>query len=365
MASRSGHNKEEDPVKSIAALDLRSRINGIFRALGASQEVSEQVARSLVESNLAGHDSHGVIRVPWYVQATLDGAVHPNAEIRVVRESASTALLDCGFGLGQVAATRGMELAMAKARQHDIGMVVLQHCGHIGRLGEYVVTAAQQGMMGTVYCNGSRPNGLVAPYGGVATALGANPIAWGIPGAGEGDDIADKPVFLDYATSACAQGKIAVARDEGKAIPEGWLLDKNGRPTTDPNDQVDGGVMLPFGKHKGYCMGTLIELACSGIAGVGFPMQPGYKWDQGTVLMAVNIEAFQPLGDFRAKVAEFRRRVKETPRAPDCDEILMPGEPEWRSKAQRERDGIPLPEKTWARIGEAAESVGFVWEDMD
>jgi uncharacterized oxidoreductase len=346
----------------VSASELRGRVEGIFRALGAGQGVAEQVARSLVESNLTGHDSHGVIRVPWYVRASLERTVHPDAEIRVVKESASTALLDCGFGLGQAAATRGIEMAIDKARQHDIGMVVLQHCGHIGRLGEYVVTAAEQGMMGMVYCNGSRPNGLVAPYGGIATALGANPIAWGIPGAGEGDEIADRPVFLDYATSVCAQGKIAVARDEGKAIPEGWLLDKNGQPTTDPNDQFDGGVMLPFGKHKGYCMATLIELACAGIAGIGFPLQPGYRWDQGTLLTAVNIEAFQPLDEFRAKVAEFRRRVKETPRAPDCDEILMPGEPEWRSKARRERDGIPLPENTWARIGEAAASVGLAWD---
>ena len=109
-------------------------------------------------------------------------------------------------------------------------------------------------------------------------------------------------------------------------------------------------------------MATLIELACSGIAGVMFPMQPGYQWDQGTIITAVSIEAFQPLDEFRAKVAEFRRRVKETPRAPDCDEILVPGEPEWRSKAQRERDGIPLPEKTWQRIGEAAQSVGLAWD---
>jgi LDH2 family malate/lactate/ureidoglycolate dehydrogenase len=350
-------------VRLIAASDLRNRVYGVFGALGASDDVSKQVAWSLVESNLAGHDSHGVIRVPWYVRASLDGVMFPNAEIRVVKESASTALLDCGFGLGQVAATRGMELALDKARQHDIGMVVLQHCGHIGRLGEYVVTAAEHGMMGMVYCNGSRPNGLVAPYGGIATALGANPIAWGIPGGGDGDEIADRPVFLDYATSACAQGKIAVARDEGKAIPEGWLLDKDGQPTTDPNEQFDGGVMLPFGKHKGYCMATLIELACAGIAGVGFPLQPGYRWDQGTVIVAVNIAAFQPVDEFRAKVAEFRRRVKETPREPGCEEILIPGEPEWRSKAQRERDGIPLPEKTWERLGEAAQAVGFAWGD--
>jgi LDH2 family malate/lactate/ureidoglycolate dehydrogenase len=349
-------------LKTISAPELRTRVHGIFSALGASEAVSAQVAWSLVESNLAGHDSHGVIRVPWYVRAAQEGSYHPNAEIQIVRESASTALLDCGYTYGQVSATRGMELAIEKARQHDIGMVVLKHTGHIGRLGEYVVTAARAGMMGTIYSNGSRVNGLVAPYGGIARALGANPIAWGIPGAGGDDPIASQPVFLDYATSACAQGKIAVARDEGKSLPEGWLLDVEGQPSTDPNDQFAGGAMLPFGKHKGYCMATLIELACAGIAGCDFPLMDNYQYDQGTIMYVVNISAFQPLKEFRAKVAEFRTKVKQTPRAPDCDEILVPGEPEWRSKVARERDGIPLAERTWESIGEAAASVGYAWE---
>ena len=163
---------------TVSPSELRDRVHGIFTALGANESVSTQVAWSLVESNLAGHDSHGVIRVPWYVRAAQEGSYHPNAEIRVVRESASTALLDCGYTYGQVGATRGMELAIEKARQHDIGMVVLQHSGHIGRLGEYVVTAARAGMMGTIYSNGSRVNGLVAPYGGVARALYFRGFEW-------------------------------------------------------------------------------------------------------------------------------------------------------------------------------------------
>ena len=346
---------------TIAPSDLRTRIHGIFSALGAKESVAKQVAWSLVESNLAGHDSHGVIRVPWYVRAAQEGQYHPNAEIKIVRESAATALLDCGYTYGQVSATTGMELAIEKARQHDIGMVVLKHTGHIGRLGEYVTTAAKAGMMGTIYSNGSRVSGLVAPYGGIARRLGANPIAWGIPGAGGSHPIESQPVFLDYATSACAQGKIAVARDEGKSIPDGWLLNKHGEPTNDPNDQFDEGIMLPFGKHKGYCMATLIELSCAGIAGCDFPLMDPYQYDQGTIMYCVNISAFQPLEAFRAKVAEFRHKVKGTPLAPGVDEILIPGEPEWRSKLARERDGIPLPERTWESIGEAAASVGYDW----
>jgi uncharacterized oxidoreductase len=346
----------------ISAPDLRDRVFDIFCAADSPEDVSRQVAHSLVESNLAGHDSHGVIRVPAYVEAIRAGSLNPKGEIRVVKESASTALLDCGFNFGQVAATRGMSMAIAKARQCDIAMVVLQHCGHTGRLGEYVVIAAEQGLMGIILCHGSRPGGLVAPFGGVARALGANPIAWGIPGGLGGDGAAasnGRPIFLDYATSVCAQGKIQVAADKGEEIPAGWLLDKDGRPTRNPRDQFEGGVMLPFGAHKGYALGVIIELLGGGLSGVGVPLQPGYTWDQGTVLMAVNIEVFQPLDEFRRMVADFAARLKATRRAPDCEEILLPGEPEWRCKAERERAGIPLPEKTWSRIRETAESLGL------
>jgi len=347
---------------TISAPDLQDRVFEVFIAAGCPEEVSRRVAHSLVESNLVGHDSHGVIRVPAYVEAIRTGNLDPKGEIRVVRESASTALLDCGFNFGQVAATQGMEIAITKARQCDIAMVVLQRCGHTGRLGEYVVTAAEQGLVGMMVCNGTKPGGLVAPFGGVSRALGANPIAWAVPGGimeGSSGVANGKPVFLDYATSACAQGKIQVAADEGKEIPDGWLLNKDGQPTRNPHDQFEGGVMLPFGAHKGYALGVLVELLAGGLSGMGAALQPGYRANQGTVLVAMNIEAFQPLDEFRAMVADFARQVKATQRAPDCAEILLPGEPEWRCKAERGRTGIPLPDKTWQRIEETAASLGL------
>jgi uncharacterized oxidoreductase len=339
----------------VSASDLRRKVYEIFNAADCPEPVSQRVADSLVESNLTGHDSHGVIRVPWYVRATRSGRVDPRGEIRTLRETASTALLDCGQLFGQVAAARGMELAIAKAREHDIAMVVLWHCAHTGRLGEYVVMAAEQGFMGLMTCNGLSQGGLAAPFGGIGRALGANPIAWSVPG-GNG-----RPIFLDYATTACAQGKIQVAADKEQELPEGWLLDKNGQPTRNPRDQFDGGVMLPFGGHKGYALSVIVELLSGGLSGSGPALSPDYQSDQGTVLIAVNVEAFQPVDEFRQMAADFASGIKATPRAPDCDEILLPGEPEWQCKAQRERDGIPLPEKTWERIGETAASLGLAW----
>ncbi len=340
----------------VSAKDLKNRIHEIFCAASTTPSIAERVTDSLVESNLTGHDSHGVIRIPSYIEAIRKGTLQPNGQIQVVRESATTALLDCGWTFGQVACCRGMEVSIAKARQHDMGMVVLRHTNHTGRIGEYAVTAAEQGFIGLVFCNGSVPGGFVAPFGGIGRALGANPFAWAIPRE------RGNAIFLDYATSIVAHGKIMVAADKGAEVPEGWILDKEGRPTTNPKDMLEGGALLPFGAYKGYCLSVLIELLGGGLSGVGFPLVPGYKWDQGTILMAIRIEAFQSLEEFNRGVEEFVERLKGIPRSPDCPEILLPGEPEWRCKAQRERDGIPLPEATWDRVKETAKSLGLKWD---
>ena len=340
----------------ISSQDLRARTREIFCAAGSQPAIAERVADSLVESNLTGHDSHGVIRVPAYVESIRKGTLQPNGQIQVVRQSATTALLDCGWTFGQVAACRGMELAISKAREHDIGMVVLRHCNHTGRIGEFAVTAAEQNFVGLVFCNGSVPGGLVAPFGGIKRALGANPLAWAIPREGA------NPIFLDYATSVVSQGKILVAADKGENVPEGWILDKEGRPTTNPREMLEGGALLPFGGYKGYDLAVMIELLGAGLSGAGIPLMPGYKWDQGTVLLAIRIEAFRPLEEYNRMVEEFVAQLKAAPRAPDCAEILLPGEPEWRCKAQRERDGIPLPEATWERVKETAKSLGLKWD---
>ncbi len=337
---------------TFTADELNRLTTEIFVALGASAEVAGRIAEGLVESNLVGHDSHGVIRIPAYVERARSGDLNLDGEIQIVHETPATARLDCRWNAGQVAAMRGMELAIAKARECGIGMVALGHCDHIGRAGEYVVQAAQQGMMGQVICNGSLPGGIVAPFGGRRAALGANPLAWAIPGAGE------QPIFLDFATSIVAHGKLQVAADKGERVPDGWILDKYGNPTRDPNEMFDGGAILPFGEHKGYALGVLIELVAGGLSGAGIPLILPYRWEQGTVLTAVNVAAFQPLAEFKQTVAAFVERLKAIPPAEGFQEILLPGELEWRTRARRLEEGIPLPEKTWERIQQAAEAVG-------
>lgn len=331
---------------------LRAIVTSVFQAAGAPTDVAERVAHSLVENNTVGHDSHGVLRVGAYLNMLREGRVDPRGQLTVVRQTASTALLDGGRNFGQITAHRAMDAAIRKAREHDIGWVAIRNCSHAGRLGEYTVQAAEQGFMAMMFSSGSARGGGVAPYLGTSRVFCTNPITWAIPAGNH------PPVFMDYATSVCAQGKIQAAIDKGVSIPEGCLLDANGEPTTDPSEQMRGGVMLPFGLHKGYCLSFLVEVVSSGLIGAACSAFPEYVPDFPTVMLVFNIEAFQPLEQFRATVDRMIAITKAARKAPGVDEILVPGEPEWKTREQRLRDGIDLPQATWDRLVQAANRLG-------
>jgi LDH2 family malate/lactate/ureidoglycolate dehydrogenase len=330
---------------------LTAIVTQVFTGAGASPETAAEVATSLVENNLVGHDSHGVLRVGYYVDWIRQGRVNPRGEITVVRQSASTALLDGGWNFGQVVAHRAMDLAISKAREHDTAVVAMRSVGHTGRLGEYALQAAAAGMVGMVFSTGSG-KGFVAPYLGTGRLLNTNPIAWAIPA------LSHEPVFMDFATSMVAQGKIQAAVDKGSSIPDGWMLDAAGNPTTDPTEQSRGGMLLPFGKHKGYCMSFLIEILSGGLTGTSCGVLPAYQPDYATVMMAVNIAAFQPLEEFRQLVDDMVAAAKAVRKAPGVSEILVPGEPEWRSREVRLREGIDIPDASWQRIVKAGAECG-------
>jgi LDH2 family malate/lactate/ureidoglycolate dehydrogenase len=249
--------------------------------------------------------------------------------------------------------TRCTQRAITKAKEHDLGLVASHHCGHTGRMGEYAVQAAEQGLIGMVFGSGSAKGGIVAPYQGTGRLLNTNPLAWAVPAA------THPPVFLDFATSIVAQGKIQAAIDKGVSIPEDWLLDADGRPTTDPNEQRRGGVLLPFGQHKGYCLSFLIEILCGGLSGAVCGSLPAYSPDYATLFMAINIEAFHPLDQFRQMVDDQIAVTKASRKAEGVEEILVPGEPEWRTKEQHLREGLHLPEATWERIVESGARCGL------
>lgn len=336
----------------ITAERLEDVVVKVFEGAGVPHDRARRVAHSLVESNLVGHASHGVLRVDFYEEMMEDGRIDPHGEITVERESATTALLDGGRNFGQLVAYEGMERAMAKAHEHDMGMVAIHHAGHTGRLGEYVAHAAQQGFMAMICGSGSGKGGAVAPYGGVSPVFNTNPIAWGIPAAEH------PPVFLDFATSVSAWGKIREAIDKQTPLPEGWILDDEGNPTTDPTALQEGGVMLPFGEHKGYCLSFLVEVVANGLVGNSCAALPDYEKDYALIMIAVNIAAFQPLDAFGQRVDELIEATKNAEKAEGVNEILVPGEYEWKNRARHLKEGLDLPDATWQRIMDTGEKYG-------
>ncbi|MBB4904324.1 Ldh family oxidoreductase [Actinophytocola algeriensis] len=311
-----------------------------LRAVGVPEASATAVAGSLVRSNLVGHDSHGVRRLVQYAGDVRGGKVDPLAVPEAERTRPGTVVVHGRRAFGQLAAGRAVtELLDAR---HGSGVAVIRDCNHVGRLGEYVAELAGHDLVAMAFGNADPT---VAPFGGRERRLGTNPLAWAVPRAK-----GKPPVVMDWATSVVAEGKLAVARDRREPVAEGLVLDADGRATTDPGDFYRGGVLLPFGGHKGYGLSVLIEIVGGLLTGTGIGSMPGYTGDFGTVLVAFAIDAFQPADEFRAHTEEFCRALNETPPAQGHHEVLVPGEPEERTRVQRERDGIPIPDSTWQEL---------------
>ena len=214
-------------MKTFPAEDLRALGEELFVACGAPKEEAAIVVNELVEASLMGLESHGVTRYIWYTEEVLNGHIKPGAPIRVLKETPTLAIVDCGYNFGAVGATRMVEIVGDKARQSGIAFVVSQHCHHIGRLGAYVQKAAEQGLFCLATANSSKHGHWVVPWGGCEGRLATNPLAYGVPTSG-------RPVVMDMSTSMISEGKIRVLMHEGKPVPEGRILDANGKPTTDP-----------------------------------------------------------------------------------------------------------------------------------
>lgn len=333
----------------LQAAQLTDAATRILRAVGVPPPTARQVAVSLVEANLTGHDSHGVIQLPRYAGEIRRGELDPGACLEVLRETSTTALVDAHHAFGQIAARGAMELAIDKARQHALGAVALRRAGHVGRLGEYALMAVPHGMIGWATCNSSP---LVAPFGGTDRVFGTNPFAFAFPRSGE-------PVLVDFASSAGAEGKLRVARSKGEAIPAGWLLDREHRPTTDPADLYDGGVLLPLGGHKGYGLLLVADLLGGALTGHGCTSLPEHEPGNGVFLMAIDIAAFCSAAELTDIVDRLAARIKASRPGADGDEILIPGEPEARARARREQDGISLPAATWRDLVGLAQQYGL------
>jgi LDH2 family malate/lactate/ureidoglycolate dehydrogenase len=337
-----------------SAAELRETATAIFRAAGANPETTEIVVTHLIDANLAGHDSHGVLRIPSYVKLIKRGKIQANARPSIVRETPVSALVDGNWTFGQVSARYGTEVAIEKARSQGVAVVGVVRCNHIGRVGTYPTLAAQHGVVAVVTVGGLGKS--VAPFGGKQGVFGTNPISVGFP-AHEHPDL-----MVDFATSAIAGGKVMVARAKHEPVPPGCLLDQDGNPTTDPNAYFAGGMLLPFGGHKGSAL-SIVSVLLSLVL-VGANDYSDAAGASATFILAIDAGLFRDRSKVEAETDQVFDRIKSVPPASGVGEVMVPGEPEVRAAERRLKEGIPVAEDTWADIVAAAQSVGLTNLDV-
>jgi LDH2 family malate/lactate/ureidoglycolate dehydrogenase len=337
------------------AEDLTAFVTAVYEAAGTPAEHARIVAAHQVGANLAGHDSHGVVLLPTYVDRIDRGHIVPAARPEIVQESPATLAVNGKWGFGPVISEWTMERLIAKARATRIAGGTVREQSHVGRLADYPLMATRAGFIGVMMADSGQSAKAVAPFGGREARLGTNPLCIAFPSDLPG------PVFIDMATSAVAAGKLNLARARQKPIPLGWLLDKDGKPTTDPSAQLEGGVMLPLGGpegHKGYGLSFAVETLAAVLPGLGFGVDPNGRHNDGTFMLVVDPGAFSPT-DFKDDVEAFVRYLKATPPAEGFDEVLYPGEIEHRTEERRRREGIPIEQATWDNLTKIAARFGI------
>jgi uncharacterized oxidoreductase len=335
---------------------LKRFTSAIFAAVGCSDHEAERIGHYLVEANLAGHDSHGVIRVPYYVEWVKVGKVVPNQRLKVVFENEVIAVADGQYGFGQVLGEEAMRLGIEKAKKHGVAVVALRHAGHLGQIGAWPLLVARAGLLSLHWVNTSGAGILVAPFGGINRRLSANPIAAGVPRANS------EPLILDMSACTIAEGKIKVALNKGVPVPENCIIDSKGQPTTDPKVFYGPppGAILSIAAHKGYGLGIIAEVLAGALTGGGCSdPKNANRLANGMLSILLDQRLFQDEETFAVEIERFIAWVKSAETATPDGEILMPGEAEARTRRQRVRDGIELDETTWGQLLEVGKSVGI------
>ncbi|MCS6969259.1 MAG: Ldh family oxidoreductase [Cytophagales bacterium] len=347
---------------------LRHFATETFLYFGVPQADAEQAADVLITADLRGIDSHGVARLHTYFDMLSLGRINPTPKIRIVRESPSTATVDGDNGLGLVVGPKANQIAMEKAERAGSGWVSVSNSNHYGIAGYYVLQALQRDMIGWAMTNSTK---LVAPLWGAERMLGTNPIAIAFPG------LEEPPIVIDLATSAAAYGKIEMARREGKSIPQGWIIDRYGHMSTNPQDMIEGGALLPLGSdrerggHKGYALAAMVDILCCVLSGANWgPFAPPFALRQeipsrsvgkgiGHFFGALKIEAFIEVEEFKRQIDEWIRTFRATRPAPGTQGVLIPGDPERQAEAIRSKEGIPLLPAVVEELEDIAQKTGI------
>jgi uncharacterized oxidoreductase len=348
---------------TISAERLKRISLASFKAAGCSDKEAERISELLVLANLRGHDSHGAgVYIPVYINRIHSGMIVPGAIPEIVNETPVMALLNGNKGPGQTNATRGMEIAIEKAKNMGVGVVSIFNCNHIGRMADYAEMAVEHDMIG--YLTANVGGSSVAPAKGV---FGTNPICYAIP-AGEEDT-----VVVDFATSFFAGGKLSVGMARGTRLPEGVLIDHEGKPSTDPAVYwtKPRGYLLPFGGmvgYKGYGLCMVADILAGALSGNGCASE---AYTNGVLMMALDVSKFRSVDEFKADVDKVVRTCRDIPPSKGYvglngeTEVLVPGDPERISEKKLRKEGIYISEKTWTNMVEVSSGVGVDIERIE
>jgi LDH2 family malate/lactate/ureidoglycolate dehydrogenase len=349
-------------MPKIAAERLQKIGAALLVGAGASRDEADTVARGCVAANLAGHDSHGIILIPTYVERIKIGHIVPGAPFKIVQESPTTTVIDGHWGFGFVVNEKAMRLTIEKAKSANVAAATVFRQSHVGRLGAYPLMAAQVGMIGIATADSGRSPKAVAPFGGREARLGTNPISIAVPSDLPG------PLCLDMATSAVAVGKLTLAQARGEKIPLGWIVDSEGKHTTDPARFRPGGALLPLGGTEGYKgsgLAVIVEILCGLLTGLGFGVEPSGRHNDGCFLAVFKVDAFRPLVEFKREVAEFARYLKETPLSEGSTGVFYPGEVEYLREQERRKSGVEIEDATWKKLRTLASELKLADVDFD
>lgn len=355
--SHTVNDRQEPCVKTLIPEAAKQLIADLFARAGCGDEEAFSIADHLVEANLAGHDSHGVIRAPIYLQWMSAEKVIPGRSLELVVDSGPLAVADARLGFGQWTGRQAVEIGVEKCRQHGVAVVALRNSAHLGRIGTWAELAAAAGLVSLHFVNTTGLGMFVVPTGGRDARLSVNPVCVGIPVEGR------EPIVLDIAAAASAEGKLKVARNKGVPVPDNTIVDADGVPTNDANafyGPPEGrpvGAILPFGGHKGYGLGLIAEILAGALTGGGCSAPGKTLLEQGMLSIYLDAEKLQSPTPLYEEIRRYVDFVKSSRPTSPGGEVLAPGDIENRNRAAR-RDGIELDETTWNQIVDAAKSVG-------
>jgi LDH2 family malate/lactate/ureidoglycolate dehydrogenase len=338
----------------IDASELRTAVREIFERCGMDSPEAALLADTLVAADLRGVHSHGVLRVPEYVKKLRSGGVNPQGRPRIVRDSGAALLVDGGNSMGQIGSVFAMQAAIQRAKQLHVGVAAVRGSNHCGAMAYYAMLALPEDMLGLAATN-ALPS--MAPWGGVERILGINPLAVAIPAEHE------TPLVFDGAFSGSSVGKIRVYKQKGLSIPDTWAFDKDGRPTTDPAEALDG-LLQPIGGYKGTSLALIMGVLSAVLSGASYGAALGSLTDgprpgeDGHFFLALHVAGFLDPAQFKRKIDEVIREIRNCRRAPGVHRIYSPGELETETEQAYRQDGIPLNDETLAGLAAAARDLG-------